>query len=168
MAHGLCQLIVSNPGFQSTLCLLHWFTQQTKGPSDQATNIRWFQPHQYAVRLCKSHACYTGGSGENCTTSEHAEAWTVATSNIGGCNSDCAHLEQWTLRGLTSKRMIQHGRSTWTRSCDSCFNSFHFLFLLKDPSWKLQVSAFNRNWTSFRRSTSTRTTTRTWRSNEGL
>ena len=102
-------------GFKSTLCLLHWFTQQTKGSSDQVANVRWFQPHQHAVRLSKSHACYTGGSGAN-TTSELAESWAVATSNIGGCSSDCAHLEQWTLRGLTSKRMIQHGRSTWTRS----------------------------------------------------
>ena len=108
------------------------------------TNVRWFQPHQHAVRLSKSHACYTVSSGANCTTSEHAESWTVATSNIGGCNSDCSHLEQWTLRGLTSKCMIQHGRSTWTCSCDSCLDSSHFLFLLKDPSRKLQVSAFNR------------------------
>ena len=28
------------------------------------------------------------------------------------------------------------------RSCDSCLGSFHFLFLLKDPWRKLQVSAF--------------------------
>ena len=84
------------------------------------TNVRWFQPHQHAVRLSKSHACYTVSSGANCTTSEHAESWTVAS----------AHLEQWTLKGLTSKCMIQHGRSTWTCSCDSCLDSSHFLFLL--------------------------------------